>query len=62
MNTESTAIGAFVLILVLAFLAIVFIGNHKEQPETASDLQGSSETEHEEVQPYRTGIPKGEHS
>lgn len=61
MNTESTAIGAFVLILVLAFLAIVFIGNHKEQPETASDLQGSSETEHEEVQPYRTGIPKGEH-
>jgi hypothetical protein len=57
MNTESTAIGAFIIVLVLAFLAIVFIGNHKEQPETSSGRPAAGETIPEEATPKQVKSP-----
>lgn len=62
MNTESTAIGAFIFVLVLAFLAIVFIGNHKEQPETMSGQPASGETIPEEATPEQVKSPFGSRS
>jgi hypothetical protein len=54
MNTESTAIVALILVLILVFLAFVFFGNHNVKPETVSgttpEQSAPNEVKPEEVE------------
>ncbi len=51
MNTESTAIVALILVLILGFLAFVFIGHLKEQPETSPGTSTPELSAPNEVKP-----------
>ncbi len=51
MNTESTAITALILVLILGFVAFVVVGNFKEQPQTISGTTSIEQSAPNEVKP-----------